>query len=322
MAKEFYQLIRSFGGISLEYTSLSESDFSAAAGAAYTPPERGDFRRIAGSRQIQLLSDIPGVVETFHTTAIAEIFLPANTVADNTNDAGDGRLIFVKNSGTEDLVIKDYLGSSLKTLGPEKYVIVVGNDSNNWDIYSFGQDIETQSDDSNVIDKTTVYNFNSPMTVTDDGGGKVSIDIPEIGTNIGIIIPMVFTNSGGAENKWIGVSSSHNSSDKTHGVVAWDSELVRYSLSHSTNNADFGVEIYKSTFGSGSTNSVVSNDSYDNARVLGKTFVSPINFGAGDKVGVFIDDEGGNPSDLTITLYFRITSNNVFNDQENYNGNF
>ena len=95
MAKEFYQLIRSFGGLSLEYTSMDESDFSDIAGAAYIPPERGEFRRIDVSRSIQLLQDCPGVLETFQTS-LASVYLPANTFSEDTNDAGNGRLFFLK----------------------------------------------------------------------------------------------------------------------------------------------------------------------------------------------------------------------------------
>jgi len=213
MAKEFYQLIRSFGGLSLEYAAINESDFAATSGAAYTPPERGDFRRITGSRQIQLLSDAPGVIETFETLASGDLFLPANTVADDTNDAGDGRLFFVKNSGIEDLIIKDYLGTSLKTLEADKYVIVVGNDSNNWDIYSFGQDIETQENDITVTDKTTIYNFNSPFEVTDDGSGKVSIDL---GTGLGGdgVLTLGFGDSTG-DDQYIKAIGGSQTTDRT-----------------------------------------------------------------------------------------------------------
>lgn len=141
MAKEFYQLIRSFGGLSLEYASISESDFSDTAGAAYTPPERGELRRITGDREIQLLSDAPGVVESFQTLAPGYLYLPANTVANDTNDAGNGRLFFVKNSGTQDLYIKDYLGNQLQRMPTDTVVIVVGNDAGNWDIFFKADDI-------------------------------------------------------------------------------------------------------------------------------------------------------------------------------------
>ena len=132
IGREFYQLIRLYGGLALEYQNLIESDFTAVAGAAYSPPEEGVFRRIVGAREIQLLSQCPGVVETFQTSA-ATIRLPANTVAESTNDAANGRFIIVKNSGTGSLTIRDYLGISLSTVTASRIVIVIGNNNNTWD---------------------------------------------------------------------------------------------------------------------------------------------------------------------------------------------
>jgi hypothetical protein len=140
MAGYFNQTIRSYGGLSLEYEDISESDFAAANGAAYTPPERGTesrgIRRINVARAIQILAECPGVIETFQS-ADAELRLPANTVLEATNDAGNGRLFFVKNSGTANarLLIKDYLGNLLFTLYMNTTVIVVGNMNNTWDFY-------------------------------------------------------------------------------------------------------------------------------------------------------------------------------------------
>jgi len=141
MAKEFYQLIRSFGGLSLEYASIDEADFAGTAGAAYTPPERGDYRRIAGSREIQLLSDAPGIIETFQTVAVGNLFLPANTLSEDTNDSGNGRLFFLKNSGSEDLIIKTHIGTVVWTMPADTSVMAVGNALNNWDFYFKADDI-------------------------------------------------------------------------------------------------------------------------------------------------------------------------------------
>jgi hypothetical protein len=149
LSREQYSHLRTFGGISLEYLSLVETDFTATAGSAYSPPERGDFRRIAGSRQIQLLQDSPGVIESFQTSQ-AELFLPANTTSDSTNDAGDGRLYFVKNSGTGSLLIKDYLGTTLWTVNEVGSILVVGNDNNNWDFYFRAENLFYDNTDSGL----------------------------------------------------------------------------------------------------------------------------------------------------------------------------
>jgi len=131
--KSVYSNLRTKGGISFEYLDLIESDFTASAGSAYTPPEEGDFRRIDVSRAIQLLSDSPVVVETFQTSA-SSVRLPANTASIIDDDAGNGRMYFVKNSGVGVLTIADYLGVTKYLLKPGRNIFILGNRLNNWDI--------------------------------------------------------------------------------------------------------------------------------------------------------------------------------------------
>jgi hypothetical protein len=137
----FYSSARFFGGVAIGYTALTEVDFVATAGLAYAPPEIGDFRRINVTRCLQLVSDASGVIETFQTSA-AEIRLPANTITEATNDSGEGRLFFLKNSGTGNIIVKDYLGTTLWTVKQSGITIVVGNDNNNWDFYFTAKNID------------------------------------------------------------------------------------------------------------------------------------------------------------------------------------
>lgn len=131
---EVYTLLRTFGGIAGEYDSILESDFSAAAGATYTPPENSSFsfRRIVPARTIQLLSLAPVVIECFQTTS-AILRLPANTAAELTNDSGNGRIFVLKNSGTGTITVQDYLGVSLYVLAAANIVLICGNSNNTWD---------------------------------------------------------------------------------------------------------------------------------------------------------------------------------------------
>lgn len=134
MSRE-YDLVRTSGGLALEYLDLIEADFAAANGAAYVPPERdGNFsaRRINAARTMQLLYDCPVVVETFQASA-ATLHLPANTASDITDDAGNGRFFIIKNSGTGNITIKDYLGVTLYTVHASYATFIVGNSNNSWD---------------------------------------------------------------------------------------------------------------------------------------------------------------------------------------------
>ena len=54
--KEFYSTIYALSSIAGEFTELIESNFAAANGAAYAPPEiEGEYRRVNVARTIQLL---------------------------------------------------------------------------------------------------------------------------------------------------------------------------------------------------------------------------------------------------------------------------
>lgn len=130
--KEFYALLRTSGGISFEYEDFIESDFAAANGAAYTPPEEGDWRRINALRTIQLLSECPVVVETFQTSA-ANIRLPLSSATPSLDDAGNGRYFIIKNSGTGNITVQDSTGANQRVIEPLTILEVVGNMANNWD---------------------------------------------------------------------------------------------------------------------------------------------------------------------------------------------
>jgi len=133
--KNIYSLLRTFGGIAGEYANIIESEFAAANGTAYNPPESGElsYRRVNAARTIQLLANCPISVESFQTSA-ATIRLPANTAAEDTNEAGDGRLFFVSNSGDGNLIVQDYLGAQLHIIPGGSKLIIVGNHLNNWDM--------------------------------------------------------------------------------------------------------------------------------------------------------------------------------------------
>jgi hypothetical protein len=133
--KREYELLKTSGGLAGEYADISEADFASPNGAAYNPPEDLlDYRRINIARTIQMLGSCPVSVETFQVTA-ATIRLPANTVTDLTDDAGDGRLFFLTNSGSAILTIEDYLGTVLHKVPVNSKVIIAGNTNNNWDFF-------------------------------------------------------------------------------------------------------------------------------------------------------------------------------------------
>lgn len=134
-SENFYSSSRFYGGVAIGYTMLTEVDFTAAAGAAYSPPEVGDYRRINVTRCLQLVSDCSSIIETFQTSA-AEVRLPASSATNETiDDAGPGRFIVLKNQGTGTITIKDYLGTTITTVLSGGVTFLNSDDNNNWDYY-------------------------------------------------------------------------------------------------------------------------------------------------------------------------------------------
>lgn len=193
MSNEFYSTIKSFGGLALEYADINESDFSAAAGAAYTPPERGDFRRSDSTRRVQILMECPGVVETFQTSA-ATVRLPANDVSFATNDAGDGRLFFFKNSGTGDIFIEDYLGSSLVTVAAGTIIVIIGNTANTWDFIT------------PAASTTLVAGTNIVIT----GSNPYTISAFQLTTTVTSASTLSLVSTDTAQQRFIGVTAGQN----------------------------------------------------------------------------------------------------------------
>jgi len=189
MAKEFYTKISAYGGFSGEYLDVAESDFAAAAGAAYSPGELGDYRRADGTRKVQLLTDCPVVVETFQTSS-GTLVLPAMDVSLTTNDAGDGRLFFIKNSGTGDVFIYDYLGASLATIAANTITMVLGNTANTWDFL-------TQAGTSLLAGPNIVISGTNPYTIS---AFEISTTIVSAGT-----ISLVATDN--SQQRFTGVTA-------------------------------------------------------------------------------------------------------------------
>jgi hypothetical protein len=135
VAKAFLENIRSPAGFAGGYVALVESDFAAAAGGAYVPPERGAYRRVVEARTIQLLQDSPLVAEAFQLSA-AVLRLPSNQIGNDEtgNDAGDGRIFLLKNSGTGNISLQKSTGDLVGLMPPGSLWLVVSNDNQQWDV--------------------------------------------------------------------------------------------------------------------------------------------------------------------------------------------
>lgn len=133
IGKEIYELLRTHGGIAGDYQDIIESDFTAASGSAYSPPEESNFnfRRVVAARDIQILAECPVVIVTYQTSN-GILRLPANTVSDSTNDSANGRVFIFDNNGSGNIEIKDYLGTHLFYVAPDTHSLVFNYGVNLW----------------------------------------------------------------------------------------------------------------------------------------------------------------------------------------------
>lgn len=137
--REFYTTIYSTAGFAQEFQELTESDFAATIGLAYTPPEMGDYRIIDVARTIQLLANVCNTIATSHTSDTANLRMPCGLVS--TDDALPGRVIYIKNVGTKILYIQDHLGNNLLEMQPNHFVAMQHRDNNNWEVFVKAENI-------------------------------------------------------------------------------------------------------------------------------------------------------------------------------------
>lgn len=128
MAKRTVDGLHVGGGVAVNFLELTEGIFATAPGAAYAPPERGQFRVVA-ARTVQLLQDAQGVLRSTQTSP-GTIRMPAGVPA--TNDAGDGRQFLFLNDGTGTVTLQDHTGAVIGTVAAGVEVEIVHETGNAW----------------------------------------------------------------------------------------------------------------------------------------------------------------------------------------------
>lgn len=205
MAKAVLETLYHFSGAAFGYTALVESDFTAASGLAYTPPERGSYRRIVALRSIQLLQDTTRLIHTYQTSAVI-LRLPSNQIGsdESGNDAGNGRDIWVNNKGTGTVTIQDSAGTVLHVLAAGLKLICHSGINQEWDIYLKSENIffsavgfiSNNVRDAIIEAKSYLTDFSrTAITLTSNGtvanGGFVYLS--ELLSNTRIPFPLKYT---------------------------------------------------------------------------------------------------------------------------------
>jgi len=153
-------------------------------------------------------------------------------------------------------------------------------------------------------------------------GDEVTISISPRDSNIGRVFNFIFGEAGNTSNEYLDNPADGKTLDETPQVMPFDCEIIAYTFSNSNDNSDPSLEIYSVAEGNGSGPATLKDTwSLTNVRTARKSnFPTPITFNAGDKVVVFLRDGGGNPSDVTFTMYLKIIDNTSSEFIDNWSG--
>jgi hypothetical protein len=159
-----------------------------------------------------------------------------------------------------------------------------------------------------------------------DGEGGWTVEDNSAGSGLGgMTHQLAFVKNGSAKNTWLSLYENGISSNVSPAIMPWKSKLIGISFTNKKDNADPTIKIYIADEGDGNS-PLTKMFEWDltSARVARKTnFTSDIIFDAGDKIGVFIADEGGDAQDPVVVLYFRVEDDAINEEStENYSDNF
>ena len=153
-----------------------------------------------------------------------------------------------------------------------------------------------------------VYDFEGNVSVVKDGTrARVIIGGDDDGiSNLGNIFRITFLNQSSTKNKWLGYWGNSFTSSLIPGLLEYDCKLIGISFSNARDNSDSDVEIYKN----GTSTKVYTWEVRDK-RYAWKTNNIEINFTKGDRIAVYAKDQGTDPLDMTVTLTFKVTSDDT-----------
>lgn len=138
---------------------------------------------------------------------------------------------------------------------------------------------------------------------------------------VGKLYCLTFTKNASAQNKWLELGDGCNT-NSTWAVLPFKSKLIATSVSNSNSGADFDIRLHKSDFNSGASDTYITWDLPNNVRTASKNDWSGIEYNSGTKIGIYCADQGKNPKDVVFTMWLQILDEDIFEDFEDFSGNF
>ncbi len=160
-----------------------------------------------------------------------------------------------------------------------------------------------QLDDVDAASPTedSILRFNSTT-------GKWELETPAEAIPCSGVFQLTFTSEYTAADAWL--DSDGRSTNESPQVIPWGCRLAGMTFTNANNSADTDVVVYKTAEGAAaSTAAIATTWQVRNARTARKTNYGPtdVTFVAGDKISIWMDDQGTNPSGITVVMYFMIT---------------
>jgi len=138
----------------------------------------------------------------------------------------------------------------------------------------------------------------------------------------GKIIQLAFVSDSSDCNLWMSHVMDDGSSNSAHGIIPFNSKLVGLTFSNKCSGVDVDILVKRATKSGGSSDSTVYTWDLNNVRWASKTNFSTINFAAGDKIGLYMQDRGTNPSYPIVIAYLLVTDDETLDLSESYSGYF
>jgi len=181
--------------------------------------------------------------------------------------------------------------------------------------------IRIKKDDGTISETTRSINLTGNVAIN-KVGDQMNVNIGGI-SNIGFLYCMSFVKNGSAQNKFSDSIACNIPSDYSPQPCPFNMELIGITFTNNKAGSDFDIEVWKSDRNDGPNEYKVTEWQVRNGRIGYKTNITGKNFNAGDKVAIFIDDEGMNPNDMGTVLIFKILNdNNKEEFVEDFEGHF
>lgn len=188
-------------------------------------------------------------------------------------------------------------------------------------IRSLDETSEVLEDDISFLVPVRKTNYKGNVSLVKTGNDSVDVFI---GTSLaGLSYSMFFTENGTAKDEWLGCVEQSNVCNSTPGVIPFNSKLIAITFSNRKSGVDADIKIWRSPEGNGTGKALAYCWDLTNKRTAWKTnFPSDINFLQGDKVAVYINDDGEDAQSCTVQLILQVTDPSTGEGGENYNGDF